>query len=198
MQTCYNCGREVPDGTLICPECGALVRRYTDAPKPEPEQPAVQPVMRQAAPAGQVGVRFRGFLKVWLIVLIVLSSYLLLNCVASIFIVQNSDAILASFREPGMEEFAEIAGSLEELLNTALEALPLFYVLGFLYACKLVCHIRLLRTRRRKSFYFSAGVSVAAMLGLLVLGGGGIAVLYFLDPLVTWLGLRLYWPEMEN
>lgn len=29
MQTCYNCGTQVPDEKLICPECGALVKRYT-------------------------------------------------------------------------------------------------------------------------------------------------------------------------
>ena len=29
MQKCYNCGKEVSDETLICPECGALVKRYT-------------------------------------------------------------------------------------------------------------------------------------------------------------------------
>ena len=23
MQTCYNCGKQVSDETLICPECGA-------------------------------------------------------------------------------------------------------------------------------------------------------------------------------
>ena len=41
MQTCYNCGQQVGDDVLICPNCGALVRRYTDPPRrdPEPEQP---------------------------------------------------------------------------------------------------------------------------------------------------------------
>ena len=35
MQTCYNCGRQVDDNVLICPDCGALVRRY-GRPAPEP------------------------------------------------------------------------------------------------------------------------------------------------------------------
>ena len=42
MQKCYNCGKEVSDETLICPECGALVKRYTTpAPRPDeqPEEP---------------------------------------------------------------------------------------------------------------------------------------------------------------
>lgn len=38
MVTCYNCGKQVSDETLICPECGALVRRYESRPKQEPEQ----------------------------------------------------------------------------------------------------------------------------------------------------------------
>ena len=39
MQTCYNCGKQVSDETLICPECGALVKRYT-SPARSPEQDA--------------------------------------------------------------------------------------------------------------------------------------------------------------
>ena len=39
MQTCYNCGKQVSDETLICPECGALVKRYT-SPARSPEQEA--------------------------------------------------------------------------------------------------------------------------------------------------------------
>ena len=35
VQKCYNCGKEVDDNVLICPECGALVKRYG---KPEPQQ----------------------------------------------------------------------------------------------------------------------------------------------------------------
>ena len=35
MQKCYNCGKEVDDNVLICPECGALVKRYG---KPEAQQ----------------------------------------------------------------------------------------------------------------------------------------------------------------
>lgn len=37
MVTCYNCGKQVSDETLICPECGALVRRYESRPRQEAE-----------------------------------------------------------------------------------------------------------------------------------------------------------------
>ena len=57
MITCYNCGKQVSDETLICPECGALVRRY-EAPRqtPETDQPlAYQPVRQSAAQQAQPG-----------------------------------------------------------------------------------------------------------------------------------------------
>ena len=38
MQTCYNCGKQVDDNVLICPDCGALVRRY-GKPAPQQEEP---------------------------------------------------------------------------------------------------------------------------------------------------------------
>lgn len=31
MQICYNCGKEVDDNVLICPECGALVQALHQA-----------------------------------------------------------------------------------------------------------------------------------------------------------------------
>ena len=48
MITCYNCGKQVSDETLICPECGALVRRY-EAPRQTPETD--QPLAYLAGPA---------------------------------------------------------------------------------------------------------------------------------------------------
>ena len=40
MQKCYNCGKEVDDNVLICPDCGALVKRYG---KPEPARQEQDP-----------------------------------------------------------------------------------------------------------------------------------------------------------
>lgn len=68
MITCYNCGKQVSDETLICPECGALVRRY-EVPRqtPETDQPlAYQPVRQSAAQQAQPGrFYFTGGFKVW-------------------------------------------------------------------------------------------------------------------------------------
>lgn len=40
MQKCYNCGKEVDDNVLICPDCGALVKRYGRPESAQPEQEA--------------------------------------------------------------------------------------------------------------------------------------------------------------
>ena len=51
MQKCYNCGKEVDDNVLICPDCGALVKRYgrPESAQPEQEAPAAQtPAFRSA------------------------------------------------------------------------------------------------------------------------------------------------------
>ena len=59
MQTCYNCGKEVDDNVLICPECGALVKRYS-APVRENAPDELSPVMQaqqsqeQAVPRGSI------------------------------------------------------------------------------------------------------------------------------------------------
>ena len=50
MQKCYNCGKEVDDNVLICPECGALVRRFTKPAQQIPEPENVPP--RSAAYPG--------------------------------------------------------------------------------------------------------------------------------------------------
>lgn len=70
MITCYNCGKQVSDETLICPECGALVRRY-EAPVREPytdnpQQPNRPVFQRQTVPQTKPGkLWFPGGFKVW-------------------------------------------------------------------------------------------------------------------------------------
>ena len=56
MQTCYNCGKQVDDNVLICPDCGALVRRY-GKPAPQQEEPVADltyaPETAEAGAAGR-------------------------------------------------------------------------------------------------------------------------------------------------
>ena len=46
MQKCYNCGKEVDDNVLICPDCGALVKRYTK-PETQPEPTLIPARMKR-------------------------------------------------------------------------------------------------------------------------------------------------------
>ena len=46
MQKCYNCGKEVDDNVLICPDCGALVKRY-GSPEPAQEEQGATPFPQQ-------------------------------------------------------------------------------------------------------------------------------------------------------
>ena len=70
MQKCYNCGKEVDDNVLICPDCGALVKRYGKPVPVEPDschfrQPPVYPTLipgAYEAPA-QPGPRERVWLE---------------------------------------------------------------------------------------------------------------------------------------
>lgn len=56
MAFCTKCGAQVPDGTPICPACGAPITTAPQqpAPQPIPQQPAPQqPIPQQQAPQGQ-------------------------------------------------------------------------------------------------------------------------------------------------
>lgn len=197
MQTCYNCGKEVSDQTLICPDCGALVRRYNDAPPRNDPEPQPQSARPQPIPVDQTvdprHMRFHGILKVWLIVMIVVSAYMMLTCAASVIIGSNEQVVLDMYSEVGME----LPDYFIEALDVFAESTTLFTAMAFLFACKLGCHIWLLAGRKKIAFYVSIGVSMAALICFLFLGGGFMDVLYFLDPLVTWLNLRRYWPYMR-
>ena len=68
MQKCYNCGKEVDDNVLICPECGALVRRYTkpaqQIPEPENVPPAPPPIpARMKRPRRRAGASVSGWMR---------------------------------------------------------------------------------------------------------------------------------------
>ena len=76
MQTCYNCGKQVDDNVLICPDCGALVRRY-GKPAPQQEEPVADltyaPEAAEARPAKPK--RFQTGAKVWLILCIIAAAF---------------------------------------------------------------------------------------------------------------------------
>ena len=98
MQTCYNCGRQVDDNILICPDCGALVRRY-GKPAPQQEEPVADltyaPEAAEARPAKPK--RFQTGAKVWLILCIIAAAFQTLSFFNLFYLYGNQDVFSAVF-----------------------------------------------------------------------------------------------------
>lgn len=196
MQTCYNCGKTVSDETLICPECGALVRRYTTPPVRE-EQPAPimqqMPIMPEQQNQNQ-RVRLHGGVKVWLILLSVLAGYFCFSSLCAVFYAANADTLRQVISQPGMEAFAPL---MEEMLDMMPLMLPVFVIMAVVCALKLFCHIWLLVSGRKLAFYFDIGASALALL-LLLMGGSLLSFFFVLEPVLTWILLKRFWPWMQK
>lgn len=176
MQTCYNCGTEVSDQTLICPECGALVKRYTQAPSreafypdeaPQTEPATAQPpqpyedvfASRQAKPAAKTGG-----LTFWLVLCLVASGYLALTYGCMLLVYYNQELYAEIFN--AMPEFAEFAEMLQQLVVIIGEFLWAYTLLLVLSAIHAGCTVWLLASRRRPAFWFY--VASGTVLGLLM------------------------------
>ena len=211
MQKCYNCGKEVDDNVLICPECGALVRRYTKPVQQIPEPENVPP--RSAAYPGayetpaQESLRERvwldavgkphlnGALCFWLIVCAVFAGYLLFGfgCMLLIYHAQGFflDALAA------FPEFSDLT----DVLNLMLESIGTYYAfyvaVPVLFAVKLFGIVWLLVSKRRLAFYIALGAGVLLTVTSLLFGGSVQALLYTLDMLLTFLLLRKDWRRLR-
>ena len=214
MQTCYNCGKQVPDTTLICPDCGALVKRYTEAPRREQQTPQqnpyqqnpyqqnpFQPVQQPLDPAGAPQkVRLYGGIRAWLIFLLILSAYMAFSSLFSIALAADPailDQMIAASGMSAAEGMEAMFSLLREAFSQPL-ALPMCIAALVFYAAKFGCHLWLLLSGRRLPFRVSIGVSLAGLLVMLLLGGGLGLLFYFLEPLLTWLGLKRFWPWMPQ
>ena len=211
MQTCYNCGKQVPDSTLICPDCGALVRRYTDAPRreqPNPQNPYQQnpyqqnpyrqaPVQPLNADGTPQKARLFGPVRAWLIILIILSAYMAFSSLMLAVLAANPVLLDAMAAEPGMELMEPQINLLRQTLDQPY-VLILSIVMTVFYAAKCGCHLWLLLSARRLPFRVSIGLSLANLAVMLFLGGSLTSILLSLDPLFTWLGLRRFWPWMPK
>ena len=204
MQKCYNCGKEVEDNVLICPECGALVKRYG---KPEPEQQPqeaafdaqpqktafdVQPQPHDALWRQENGkLKFRGYLTFWLVLCAIYLGYTLLGFACTAFIYRFRDVyfeILGQF-----EEFAAMAELLQTLL-ASLAAAPGYYIaVGVLVAAQFVCVIWFLASKRKLAFYLLSVFAVLLTALQLVFGGGLGAIVYLIGPATAALLLRKSW-----
>ena len=202
MQKCYNCGKEVDDNVLICPDCGALVKRY-GRPEPAQQEQEAEPFPRETAfdpqpqPRGAVWQRedgklkFSGYVTFWLVLCAVYLGYTLLGFACTLLIYRFRD-----FYFEILDQFEELA-SMAELLQTllaSLEAAPVYYIMvGVLVAVQFGCVVWFLASKRKLAFYLLTGAAVLLSVMQLLLGGGAGALIYLLGPFTAWLLLRSGW-----
>ena len=209
MQKCYNCGKEVDDNVLICPDCGALVKRYGRPETAQPEQEA-DPFPRETAfdtqpqPRGAVWrqedgkLKFSGYVTFWLVLCAIYLGNLLLS-VAITLLSFAVTLLVYRFRD----FYFEILGQFEEMaymeeylrqLLSIIEAEPIrLIVVGVLVAVQFGCVIWFLASKRRLVFYILAAAAAVLTVMQLILGGGVGALVYLLGPLAAWLMLRRSW-----
>ena len=202
MQKCYNCGKEVGDNVLICPDCGALVKRY-GKPEPAREERETEPFPQDTAfdtrpqPRGAVfqredgKLKFSGYVTFWLVLCAIYLGYTLLGFACTLFIYRFRD-----FYFEILDQFEELA-SMAELLRTllaSLETAPAYYiVVGVLVAVQFGCVVWFLAAKRKLAFYILTAAAVLLTALQLVLGGGVSALIYLLGPFTAWLLLRSGW-----
>ena len=200
MQTCYNCGREVDDNVLICPDCGALVKRY-GAPvrRSEPEQGSVPAARSADDRTGQSRGRFivrdengklrvRGFLKVLCIVCLAADLYLAFSQFFVLWLSGAGEffrALMEDYAAVGME--ASIMDMMRFTVDFVLENRLFVIFFGSAFVLKAACFAWFLAGKRRLALYLAGGVSVAVVVIFLFSGGGIAALEYCLDILVVML-----------
>lgn len=200
MQKCYNCGKEVDDNVLICPDCGALVKRY-GSPEPAQEEQGATPFQQETAfdaqPRGAVWrqedgkLKFSGYVTFWLVLCAIYLGNLLLSFAITLLVYRFRDfyfEILGQFEEMAyMEEY------LRQLLSV-IEAEPIrLIVVGVLVAVQFGCVIWFLVSKRKLAFYILAAAAVLLSAAQLILGGGIGAVIYLIGPFTVWLLLHRSW-----
>lgn len=202
MQKCYNCGKEVDDNVLICPDCGALVKRY-GRPEPAQQEQEAEPFPCETAfdpqpqPRGAVWQRedgklkFSGYVTFWLVLCAVYLGYTLLGFACTLLIYRFRDQYFEILNQ--FEELASMAELLQTLL-ASLEAAPVYYIMvGVLVAVQFGCVVWFLASKRKLAFYLLTGAAVLLSVMQLLLGGGAGALIYLLGPFTAWLLLRSGW-----
>lgn len=203
MQTCYNCGKQVSDETLICPDCGALVRRYTTPPKREddpPESAAApyqMPSEQQQAPHKRAvwreesgRVRFSGLLTFWMVMLILFSGYLALSYGCTLILYHNQD-VYAQFLAM-IPEFSSIAEIFPELVAVIEHYYPIFAALLLASLVCFVSSIRLLAAKRKAAWQVLLAGGVVICVLMLFVSSLSLELLAIAMLAVTFFWLRPY------
>lgn len=220
MQTCYNCGKQVDDNVLICPECGALVKRYTapaqqhaeETPQSAPQPPMQQPArpdayteqQRPSRPivwGGQDGkLHLRGLVMAWIVICAVVALYNALSFGCGLYLYRHQDTFLA-FLTP-YEGLSDQIGQMVELMRAMIDAIgqfQLLYVLFLLlYLVKGVGYIWFAAQKRRIALYLVFGASIVLLILMLAIGNGLMAVWYCVDAIVTAIIFRKSWQVLRK
>ena len=190
MQTCYNCGRQVADEVLICPDCGALVKRYTAPPaQEEPVQQPTQSLPRRHLYTDEHGrLRLTGGITAWLIVALCMAGYLAASLISSIYISQNEALFIEAFAAvPELQPLVKIISELAEAIRSIY---GVFLALAVLLAAKFACGIWFFAGKTRLSHTILV-VLTSVLAAILTIFGGGIYSIWMVaDALVTGLVLR--------
>ncbi|MBQ1263807.1 MAG: hypothetical protein IIY04_00110 [Oscillospiraceae bacterium] len=198
MQTCYNCGKQVEDNVLICPDCGALVKRYTAPPQREEpiEQPSAQTASNSRLYRDKNGkLRIQGGITAFLVIALCSAAYLAVSMFSSIYISHNEALFIELFSaypeaQPLVELISNLAAAIRSLYGV-------FLALGILLAAKCVCGIWFLASKMRLAHTVLC-VCTGAVAAILIACGGGVYGIWMLaDTLVTALLLRNDRPNMR-
>ena len=202
MQTCYNCGRQVADDVLICPDCGALVKRYTDPPRREPQEDAPQqppyeqpPCEQPSAPAKRPRVwtdangktRLAGSVKAFLIVMAVLAGYLALSFACLLIVYHDQDVYAQLFQMmSGVDDtIGRVAGAFDELMAAIGQAYGFILALIGVSLARLAASIWLLCSKRRAALYALVILCGVLAMGLAVAGYAVYAIVAAADGVIT-------------
>lgn len=227
MQTCYNCGKEVDDNVLICPECGALVKRYTapaqqqpensapeapQSPMPQPVQPnpytaqsnpyAAQPKPPRAIVYGGADgkLHLRGLIMAWIVICAIGALYNAFSFGCGLYLYWNQDLFMGLFTPYAGAESQ--LGQLAELMRVMIDAIGQFwwvYVLFLLfYLTKGLGYILFAAQKRQIALYLVFGASAATLILMLVIGNGFSALWYAADAIVTGLLFRKSWKVLRK
>ena len=207
MQTCYNCGQQVEDGVLICPNCGALVKRYTTPPRrdTEPGQPEQQPAQpdfdqTNAAPARRPRVwrdangklRLAASVKAFMIVMTVLAGYLALSFACLLFVYHNQDVYAEVFQMMSGADaaFSSIASSFDVLMTAIGQAYGFILALIAISLARVAASIWFLCAKRRAVLFALLILCGVLAVGLAVAGYALYAIVAAADGVVTSMLLR--------
>ena len=200
MQTCYNCGKQVEDNVLICPDCGALVKRYTSAPKQEPVSQPAQPGQTEGKRlyVDENGVvQMRGGMRAWLIITAILAGFLLFSFGVLLFAYYNQDVYVREFQMMPAEVQAMLPMSAEEFLeafrlvmDSITPDLWLVYAILALLAGKLGTDIWLISSRKKAALIGLLTACALLAVALMFFGYANYALYVSIDGAVTAFLLR--------